>query len=89
MCTITVRIEGVSFNDGLQYKGEAASVCDNIVYNEFDEAQGTIHFEGSLENVDISGLTFGDAYFHPGYEITLNNEGTLVIVFDVIKTFIV
>ena len=89
VCTITVRIEGVSYVDGLQYMGEAASVCDNIVYNELDESQGTIHFEGSLENVDISGVSFGDSYFHPGYEITLNKEGTLVIVFDVIKTFIV
>ena len=34
-------------------------------------------------------MAFGDHYFHPSYEITLNKEGTLVIVFDIINTMIV
>ena len=87
--TIKVRIENVSFEDAKAYKSDAASVCDNIIYNDLDEAQGTLHFEGTLEDVDITGLSFGDAYFHPGYEITLNSQGTLVIEFTVIKTYIV
>lgn len=89
VCGITVRIENVSYVDGLQYKNEAASVCDDIVKDLCDEISGTIDFKGSFENVDLSAYTFGDHYFHPGYEITLNTEGTLVIQFDVINTMIV
>lgn len=87
--SITVRIENVSYADAMSYKGSAQSVCDEIVRDECDANAGTINFKGSLENVDITGLSFGDSYFHPGYEITLNEEGTLVIQFDVIKTTIV
>ena len=86
---ITVRIENVSYEDALTYKCEAATVCDEIYKDEFDPDAKTLSFQGSLEHVDTAGLSFGDHYFHPSYEITLNAEGTLVIVFDIIKTTLV
>lgn len=45
----------------------------------------TIKIDGVLDYA----MAFGDHYFHPSYEITLNKEGTLVIVFDIINTMIV
>lgn len=87
--SINVRIENVSYDDGMNYKAAAEGICDDIVRDIYDPVAGTIDFKGSLEDVDIAGLSFGDSYFHPGYEITLNEEGTLVIQFDVIKTTIV
>ena len=89
ICTITVRIEGVSFEDGMEYKNEAAGVCDEIREDLWNDNLGTLSFKGSLENIDIAGIDFGDSYVHPAYEITLNQEGTLVIVFDLIKTTVV
>ena len=86
---ITVRIENVSYEDALAYKNDAETVCDEIYNDEYDPDAKTLYFKGSLEHMDIAGLDFGDHYFHPSYEITLNKEGTLVIVFDIINTMIV
>lgn len=86
---IIVKITDASYEDVVAFKELEKTHCDAISYDDFDPSTGTVHFAGSFENVDTSGLGPGDSYYHPGYEIILNEEGVLSITFDVIKTTII
>ena len=86
---IIVKITDASYEDVVAFKNLEKMHCDAINYDEYDPSTGTVHFSGSFENVDASGLGAGDSYYHPGYEIILNEEGVLSITFDVIKTTII
>lgn len=88
VCGVTIKIENVPYADAYAYKEEAKSIC-NEIYEDTYDSQSTLHFKGEYDPEDISGISFGNSYYHPGYEITLNAEGTLIIVFDVIKTIVV
>lgn len=89
VCDIIVVIEHVSYDDAIAYKNTAQGIC-NIIHDEvYDPTEGTFRFSGEYDPEDISGISFGDSYFHPGYEITLNKEGTMKIDFEVIKTTVV
>ena len=87
VCDITVKIENVPYADAYNYKEEAKSIC-NEVYEDTYDNQTTLHFKGEYDPED-PGVGFGEPYYHPGYEIILNKEGTLIIKFDVIKTIFV
>ncbi|MBO6026321.1 MAG: hypothetical protein J6P73_03665 [Bacteroidales bacterium] len=89
VCGITVVIENVPYDDAIAYKITAMSVCNEVYEDTYDPDTKTLCFKGEYDPEDISGISFGDSYFHPGYEITLNKEGTLTIKFDVIKTTVV
>ena len=87
VCGITIKIENVPYADAYAYKEEAKSIC-NEIYEDTYDSQSTLHFKGQYDPEE-PGVSFGESYYHPGYEITLNQEGTLIIVFDVLKTTIV
>lgn len=91
VCGITVKIENVPYEDAFAYTEDAMSICNVIDEHDtyFDAQQGILHFEGEYDPEDISGIQFDDFYYHPGYEIDLNKDGTLTIKFDVIKTTVV
>ena len=88
VCGITIKIENVPFADAMVYKNEAAGVCNEIYEDDSDANQGILHFKGEYDPEDPP-VGFGEPYYHPGYEIELNKEGTLVIDFEVIKTIVV
>ena len=88
VCEIDIVIENVPYADAKAYKESAAAICNNI-YEDDDNPDGkTLLFKGEYDPED-PGVGFGESYYHPGYTIELNKEGTLVIKFEVIKTTIV
>ena len=89
VCGVTVKIENVPYADAYNYKEEAKSICNEIWEDIYDATQGILHFKGEYDPEDVAGISFGDSYYHPGYEMNLNKEGTMTIEFEVIKTTIV
>lgn len=88
VCEIDIVIENVPYADAKAYKESSAAICNHI-YEDDDNPDGkTLLFKGEYDPED-PGVGFGESYYHPGYTIELNKEGTLVIKFEVIKTTIV
>lgn len=87
VCDITVKIENVPYADAYAYKEDAKSICNEIYEDTYDN-HTTLLFKGEYDPED-PGVSFGESYYHPGYEISLNKESTLIIKFSVIKTTVV